>query len=210
MAMLSFARGGIRQLKSERDIYLTFDDGPDPESTPQVLDILDANTAKASFFVVAKFAEKNPDLLREIRRRGHAVGNHSADHTYHNFFASSSRLRDWVENSEKRISNIIGESTVGFRPPAGVVTPPLIRVLEDLEMPLFLWSHRFFDTQRPFTNSHAQSSLKSLQPGSIILLHDRQRPARLSGFLRTLSFYLQSLKSRGLDVGALARPTKKL
>src|SRR5271170_7278304 len=75
-----FADAVLRGPEGARGVVLTFDDGPDPETTPRVLDALDAEHAKATFFVIARKAEQHPELVREIQRRGHAIGLHSYAH----------------------------------------------------------------------------------------------------------------------------------
>lgn len=187
----------VRSLPNyERHVYLTFDDGPHPEVTPRVLDILDEHSAKATFFVVATVAEKFPNIVREILLRGHALGNHSYDHKYGPLFLKEPGIRLWIERSEDILRHVSGQGSVGFRPPNGVITPHLLRASHSLGLPVYLWNCRFFDTVRAWQKTHALKTLRRLESGDILLLHDRQSLKRHDEFLKTLQeFLLQGKKS---------------
>ena len=193
----------MTRIESATDsLFLTFDDGPDPIGTPAVLDLLRKHECHATFFLIAEKAEKNPELVLQIAEAGHSIGNHSLNHSYGIFFANLQRMKSWIENSTAAFRKL-GVTPIGFRPPAGVRTPKLHQALADLNIPLIMWEKRFFDTTLPFTKGRALRSLHSTNPGSIILLHDRQRPKRLSLFLETLEIYLQTGKAKGLQFRAL-------
>lgn len=197
----------IRRLPgSDRKVlYLTFDDGPHRGSTEAVLELLAKHQILATFFVIAEQAQQEPKLLRQIHTAGHAIGNHSLDHGYSRFFRGKAALREWIELAESSLSELIGEPTVGFRPPAGVLTPKLYQVLQDINMPLVLWKIRFFDAVLPWTSAKALKSLKRTQSGDIILLHDRQKPARLAAFIQTLDGYISAAKLGGFEFEVLTR-----
>jgi peptidoglycan-N-acetylglucosamine deacetylase len=188
------------------ELYLTFDDGPEPGFTDRILKVLQASDSKATFFVIADRAEKSPQLIREILSEGHSIGNHSLDHGYANFFRGRSAMRSWIQQSEEKLQFLTGGiPTVGFRPPAGVITPELVGALKDLQIPLVLWTQRFFDTTLPWTTDRALGSLSKIRGGSIILLHDRQRAERQGMFEISLAVYLEHAKSRGFQFQSLTR-----
>jgi peptidoglycan/xylan/chitin deacetylase (PgdA/CDA1 family) len=184
--------------------FLTFDDGPDPFSTSKVLQVLNQEKVKATFFVVAEKAMREKALLREIVAEGHAIGNHSLDHGYRNFFRPASELSDWVKKSENQISSLIGMPTVGFRPPAGVRTPKLHEVLQQQNLPLVLWNRRFFDTVFPWSPGMAHFALKFACPGSILLLHDRQSSQKLPLFNQALTAYIKGARKNQIDFDKLS------
>jgi peptidoglycan/xylan/chitin deacetylase (PgdA/CDA1 family) len=194
----------VRRVES-RSLFLTFDDGPTIE-TQKVLDVLKAENVPATFFVVGTRAKANRSILEQIIRDGHSVGHHSLDHTYSAFFASSPRLRQWIEQG-KSLLETFGVKSVGFRPPNGIVTPPLMKVLNEMREPLILWNTRFFDAVIPWTRRRALSSLKRIEPGSIILLHDAQSASRIDAFCDVLRDYIQHAKSQGF---VFARLTPEL
>ena len=113
---------------NRNEISLTFDDGPDPDVTPQVLDILDAHHAKASFFVIGDKAAAHADLIREIVRRGHSIENHSCSHSnFYGFFAWTALLKD-IGAAQEIIAGITGRAPAFFRSPMGIRNPLLDRV----------------------------------------------------------------------------------
>lgn len=182
-----------------RTLYLTFDDGPDRLGTPPVLEILKLQQIPATFFVVAQTAARNSDLLARMIDDGHAIGNHSLDHGYGNFFRGKKALKTWVSASETQLRERTGNATIGFRPPAGVRMPELHSALRELKMPLVLWNRRFFDTAFSWTPERALRSLRATTSDAVILLHDRQHPKRLETFLGTLEMYIAAAKDRGFD-----------
>lgn len=195
----------IRSLGHPKKLFLTFDDGPDPLSTPQVLKVLKENQVKATFFLVAQKAQAQKGLLEEILFDGHTIGNHSLDHGYKNFFRRRQILRQWILDSENLLSSLIGGPTVGFRPPAGVVTPVLRRALAELEMPLILWQKRFYDAIIPLKSTRLLGSLEKTPEGSIILLHDRQKSQNLPDFLNALSHYINRAREKNWDFAAIKK-----
>ncbi len=178
-------------------IYLTFDDGPDPEVTPAVLDLLEKHQAKATFFMVADRARRCSTIVSEVVAAGHAIGNHSLDHDTRYFFYSYSKISDWIRRSEEAFGDLLGRQTVGFRSPAGVQTPQLHRALRTLGMPLIHWETRFFDSTFRWKKSSALASLNQARPGQVVLLHDLQKPKHASQFLDTLDAYL----NKGREIG---------
>jgi peptidoglycan/xylan/chitin deacetylase (PgdA/CDA1 family) len=208
-----FSKGAIRRLEPktafQKTVYLTFDDGPDPDLTPKVLELLDRYCARATFFVIANRARENQRVLREIQSGGHALGNHSLDHRFGAFFKGKSRLKDWIQESESVLASITGSKSIGFRPPAGVCTPELKAALKDLEIPLFLWNVRFYDSTWGLTPLKVKSKLDKIKPGSIILLHDSQKGKHKENFLEALEYLLNELSFRGYVFNPLSLETTK-
>jgi peptidoglycan/xylan/chitin deacetylase (PgdA/CDA1 family) len=192
-------------LTQERTLFLTFDDGPDVAMTQPVLEVLADEGASATFFMIAERAGVNRPILNQVLRQGHAIGNHSLDHDYRRYLSGRKKLREWIETSEARLREWSGASTVGFRPPAGVCTPPLHQALRDLETPLILWSERFYDTRFAWTQLKADRSATKLTAGSIILLHDVQRAENRDLFLATLRHFIRRCHSEGFSFRALSR-----
>ena len=196
----------IRQIqKPKAPLYLTFDDGPDTYSTPQVLKVLKVKNVQATFFVVAEKAQKNPKLFQEIRDQGHAIGNHSLDHTYGVFFQSREKMKDWITSSEKIFKELGLKETVGFRPPNGILNPPLFSVLKEMRLPLILWNQRYYDAVIPWTRKRAMKSIRNFTPGSIILLHDRQSEKKCSEFCEILGDWIDQIRAQGFELAPLSR-----
>ena len=154
------------------EMAITIDDGPDPEVTPLVLDILDHYQAKATFFCIGKLAVQHPDLCRDIIRRGHAIENHSLSHQW--FF---SLLAPWsihreVGETQRLLSGISGQTPRFFRATAGLRNPELEPVLAHCGLRLCSWSRRGFDTHLGNADAVLAKLIRGLTAGDILLLHD--------------------------------------
>lgn len=194
----------IDHISGSKALYLTFDDGPDSEFTPKVLDLLASNQVTASFFVIGQKARQNPTLIRRMLREGHGVFSHSNDHDYRHYFKSAKSLKLWLRNSIDELEQLTGNKTVSFRPPAGVLTPPLVEAAKELGVYLVLWSHRFYDTVWPLYRWHCQWKMDQMQPGDIVLLHDTQQPANRPLFFDNLEFLIESIKHKQFAMMSLS------
>jgi len=150
---------------SKKEIYLTFDDGPVPEVTLWVLDILDRYNAKATFFMVGENAAKYPELVKEIQNRGHAIGNHSYNH-----------IKGWKVSDNEYYGNIIkAEKNIPsplFRPPHGQIRPRQARHLSK-KYQIVMWTILSGDYDPKKTPEECFHNVKkNLKPGSIIVFHD--------------------------------------
>ncbi len=189
----------IRRLSPDcQAIFLTFDDGPNSQTTPEILRILRSFAVQATFFVVGHQAQCHQKILRRISDDGHTIATHSIDHRYHHYFRRSEHLKRWILHSIEHLEVLTGSSFWAFRPPAGVLTPHLLRAAEELDLPLVLWNHRFFDKVRAWSIPRAKPSLDRVARGDIVLLHDQQRKRNQTLFLETLCYYLQCLRESNL------------
>ncbi len=194
----------IRTLPSasvaSNEIALTFDDGPDPDITPRVLDLLDASGQKGSFYVVGERAEKYPSVIQEIVERGHAVENHSHRHTNAFAFYPSSRLHVELDAAQQAIANSSGSLPRFFRAPMGFRTPFLDPVVARLGLHYTSWTRRGFDSMASNPAPVLQRLVTNLSAGDMLLLHDgsmlrtrRERPIVLD----VLPDLLNTLSDRG-------------
>lgn len=163
------------------EIAITIDDGPDLEVTPAVLDILDHYNAKATFFCIAEKAQRDPDLCREIVKRGHAVENHSMRHKYHLPFLLLGGWFAELEAAQNALMTVTGDRPLFFRPPAGLRNPLLDPVLSRLDLQLASWTRRGFDTVEKDANRVLAKLLDDLKAGDILLLHDGKAARGNSG-----------------------------
>lgn len=196
---------------ARQQIALTIDDGPDPEVTPQVLDMLDRYQVQATFFCVGDKAARHPELCRDIVRRGHAVENHSQRHD-HRFSLLGPRgfLRE-LEAAQATLTQITGQRPLFFRAPAGLRNPFLAPVLDRLGLTLASWSARGFDTRVGDAGRVRQALVRALRPGAILLLHDGNAARTAQGvpvILDVLPAVLASAADQGLHCVRLrdARP----
>lgn len=154
-------------------IALTFDDGPHPVYTEQILDILEKNGAKATFFVVGRNAESYPELIQREYNGGHEIGNHTYSHPDMNKI-SVDRAVEEILKTQNIIESITGKKPELFRAPGGIFSDELITNIEELECKPILWSWRQ-DTKdwcNVSVNSIVNGVVNNLQNGDIILFHD--------------------------------------
>ena len=162
-----------RKENQYQKIYLTFDDGPVPEATPEVLEILDRFGVKASFFVVGDNVRKFPDLLKEVKNQGHTIGNH----TFHHVSGWKMSITDYLNDIDlcsQYIHETIGETTTLFRPPYGRSTySQAKKVTQQYEVIMWEILSGDFDRNLNFQSSFAQ--LKKSIPGDILVFHDNRK-----------------------------------
>lgn len=157
---------------ARNEIALTIDDGPDPEVTPKVLDILDLYQTKATFFCIGEKAMQYPEICQEIIRRGHAIENHSQRHRHFFSLLGITGFTREITAAQNTLSQITGQTPLFFRAPAGLRNPFLDPVLSKLNLTLASWSVRGFDTQNRNAEQIKSKLISHLKAGVILLLHD--------------------------------------
>jgi peptidoglycan/xylan/chitin deacetylase (PgdA/CDA1 family) len=183
------------------EVALTLDDGPDPDVTPRVLEILARAGARASFFCIGQRAQRHPALVREIVAQGHTVENHSLRHR-HNFalLGPGGYLRE-IGAAQEALAGIAGSEPRFFRAPAGLRNPFLDYALARLALPLVSWTRRGFDTlHADATSVHARLT-RGLAAGDILLLHDGHAATASGGgavALAVLPRLLDDISQEGL------------
>ncbi|WP_230970494.1 polysaccharide deacetylase family protein [Nitrogeniibacter aestuarii] len=155
-----------------REIAITIDDGPDPEVTPRVLDLLDAYGAHATFFCIGTTAETHPALVREVVARGHHVENHSHRHRHHFSLLGFSGFVAEIGRAQTSLGQLTGRTPRFFRAPAGLRNPFLEPALARLGLQLAAWTRRGFDTRCGEVDTVFERLSHALAPGDILLLHD--------------------------------------
>jgi peptidoglycan/xylan/chitin deacetylase (PgdA/CDA1 family) len=196
------SRGVSRVVAEEGRIYLTYDDGPDPEVTPQLLDILAEAKARATFFVVASIQPWWPVQIRTIAAAGHAIGFHGMRHRS-NFFVSNHRIHQDLERLAERISQAGATAVNLYRPPFGHVRPDTVKYLRERGIETVLWSSIPGDFRPLPIEKLLSRALRDLRPGAIFALHDgvRHRPAPVLELTREL---LADIWRRGWKCASLA------
>ena len=163
------------------EVALTIDDGPEPEVTPLLLDLLDLRGARATFFCIGERVIAQPGLARDIVRRGHAIENHSHRHLRRFSLLGPRAMAAEVTAAQSAISDVVGVAPRYFRAPAGLRNPFLEPILARLGLQLTSWTRRGFDTvmQRPAVV--IQRLMRGLAAGDILLLHDGHSARSASG-----------------------------
>lgn len=154
------------------EIAITIDDGPDPEVTSHILEILAAYNAKATFFCIGERAARHPELCRAIIAAGHHIENHGQRHrNYSSLFGPQGWLKE-IGDAQTTLHNITGRYPVFFRALAGLRNPFLDPVLQRLGLCLASWTRRGYDTQTGNAERVLQRLTNNLRAGDILLLHD--------------------------------------
>lgn len=193
------------------EVAITFDDGPDAVTTPQVLDLLDAHGAAATFFCIGRHAEQQADLCREIVRRGHAIENHSFDHRATFSLLGPAAMAAEVARAQASLIAAVGRRPRFFRAPAGLRNPFLGPALHALDLRLVSWTRRGFDTVRNNPADVLSRLTRGLAAGDILLLHDHGSALAPSGrpvVLEVLPDLLRAVADAGLQTVTLAGASK--
>ena len=179
-------------------VYLTFDDGPDPEWTPRVLDALEKEGVKATFFAIGQQAQRLPDLMRRVHDAGHAVGNHTFSHR-HPWFMSQRAARAQVRDGAKAISDVLGVQPGFYRPPHGRERACMSDEAHRCGEQVVLWNVSAIDWGPLGAAEGIEKRLDAVKAGDIVLMHDGQnkhnRPDQL---IQVLPLFLRKLSDRGL------------
>ena len=159
--------------KGDHQVALTFDDGPNPPYTEQVLDILRKNRIHATFFLIGRNVDTYPALARRIVREGHAIGTHTYDHPdYMALRETPHHIAQQIAGGVRANMQATGERPLLFRPPLGFRNPFYFRAARQEHLIVVEWSCRAFDTKNPGSAEITRRILAGVHDGAIILLHD--------------------------------------
>ena len=184
---------------SKKELFLTFDDGPHPEITLQVLDILDRYHAQATFFCVGENVKKYPHTYQEILQRGHQTGNHTYNH-----------LKGWTTDNNTYYNNInkaakLIDSKL-FRPPYGKITPRQSKQLQK-QFQIIMWSVISYDFDTRITPEQClENVVNHSLPGTIAVFHDSEKSAK--NMLQVLPEYLEKMHAIGYTFKSLEKKHK--
>lgn len=175
---------GIQHVDPGGHVVLTFDDGPDPEVTPLVLDALDTASARATFFLLGTQLRASAELGHEIIRRGHEIGLHGFSHERHDRI-DARQSRDDVARGFAELGDTLGVRCNWYRPPYGKMSPSAAGACQELGMSTVYWSAWGLDWERVDATRIADVASEQLDDGGILLLHDSARFARRPSALPT-------------------------
>ncbi len=194
-----FGPVATRFVPAGNEVWLTIDDGPCPRDTPRLLDLLDAAGARATFFVRGDHALANPNLILEILRRGHQLGNHTFSHPQATFWCLPPwRVRPEIDRCTAVLVEITGAPPLLFRAPVGMANPFVHQAVLARGLRLVGWSARGYDGVIAQPAEVVERICRDLRPGAIILLHEG-RTARdgTPVNVRALALLLAELTARG-------------
>jgi peptidoglycan/xylan/chitin deacetylase (PgdA/CDA1 family) len=152
-------------------VYLTFDDGPDPDTTPRLLELLAESSVKAMFFLIGQKVERHPDLVERIRADGHTLANHSYSHPFLLALPTPVLERE-IARTNQSIKDITGEDPLFFRAPYGFMDQRAGDCLKERNMKVVYWGAAPEDWSAPGTHRVVRRVLWKLNPGTVVVLHE--------------------------------------
>lgn len=192
---------GVAQVPAR--IALTFDDGPHPQATGAICQVLAKHDVAATFFMVGANVAAWPDVVRQVHAGGHLIGSHSFDHAYAGMFHGRAYWDDQLQRTSNAIEKIITQRPLLFRPPMGFKHPPLMAAVRAAGQHVVTWSRRAFDGVRTTSHRIHDRLGPRAVAGDILLLHDGAPPGRTHDPQPTvdaLDQVITTLKSRGMQL----------
>jgi peptidoglycan/xylan/chitin deacetylase (PgdA/CDA1 family) len=193
--------------RDQKRVAVSFDDGPHPDFTPRVAEMLRAANAKATFFCVGKNLEAHPDVARALLAAGHELANHTFTHDTKRDLFSQARLQADIERCQKTLATFTAPPAM-YRPAVGIKNPPVHAAAKALGLTVVTWSDAARDGAWEFSEATARKLAVRAQNGDILALHDgvigeHQRPRR-EATLRHLPVLLSALRDRGFDLTSVS------
>ncbi len=194
---------------TKRSVALTFDDGPDPQFTPEILDVLAAQGVRATFFLVGSRAERHPEIVRRIKDEGHAIGSHTQTHPDLWEVPLNQAIQEF-RHGRATLESITGSSVPLFRPPKGSLNLSQAASVRALQLHTWLWSVDPGDWKPETSPDAIMGGLGELQPGDVVLLHDAiEKPIEESTTDRSatvgaLSLIIEEARSQRFEFATLS------
>jgi peptidoglycan/xylan/chitin deacetylase (PgdA/CDA1 family) len=198
--------------RGSRQMALTYDDGPNDPHTLRLLEVLAKHGARATFFLIGRYVQRRPDIVRELVQAGHVVGNHTFTHPLL-IFKSEAEIRKELSEGDASLSDAVGEHSNLFRPPFGGRRPAVLRIARELGLEPVMWSVTGYDWNAPAAAIIEQKVSKQIRGGDVILLHDGghiQMGADRSQTVRATDHLLMRYKAEGYEFVTVPEMMAKL
>ena len=157
--------------RGSKQLALTYDDGPNDPHTLRLLDVLAKHEVRATFFVIGRYVRQRPDIVRELVKAGHIVGNHTFTHPLL-IFKPASEIRAQLADCEGALTDAIGPHSNLFRPPFGGRRPAVLRIAREMALAPVMWSVTGYDWNSPSAEQIERKVESQVRGGDVILLHD--------------------------------------
>lgn len=179
----------------QKVIAISFDDGPAPDYTPQVLQVLQEHQVPAAFFCIGKRVLEHPGLFKQVHEQGHIIGNHSYSHaTWFDLYSSTKMYAD-LQQMDAAMQEVLGLKPLLFRPPYGVTNPNLAKAIRKGGYIPVGWNVRSLDTVIKDNDKLLQRVVKGVRPGAVILFHDTSKAT-----LDMLPAFIAHVRGAGYDI----------
>ena len=163
----TFARGP----QGSKQIALTYDDGPNDPHTLRLLEMLAKHDVRATFFMIGRYVQRRPDLVRDLLKAGHVVGNHTFTHP-HLVVSGAVETRNQLEECQRAVEEVTGVAPRLFRPPFGGRRPMTLRIARSLGLEPILWNVTSWDWETPPAEKIVQTCVRQMRGGDVVLMHD--------------------------------------
>jgi len=196
-----YGRTFVSLARGSRQLALTYDDGPNDPHTLRLLDILAKHGIHATFFLIGRYVQQRPDIVRQIAQAGHAVGNHTFTHPLL-IFKSASEIRRELIETHAALHDAIGEHSNLFRPPFGGRRPAVLRVAREMGLEPIMWNVTGYDWNAPPAAVIERKVNRQIRGGDVILLHDgghKQMGADRSQTVLATDHLISRYKSEGYE-----------
>jgi peptidoglycan/xylan/chitin deacetylase (PgdA/CDA1 family) len=193
-----------RGRSGRKAVALTFDDGPDPLTTPELLRLLKKHRVSGAFFVTGHRVVRYPQLTKEIIAQGHSVANHSFHHDMLGAFRSTQTMQHEIEATQRALKEL-GIVALAYRPPMGITSPRLRRVMQKEGLFVVNFSCRAWDGGNRRIRNLSRRILKRVRANDILLLHDNlAQPSLLPHWAGEVDLILKGIPEKGLEILPLA------
>ena len=187
--------------RGTRQLALTYDDGPNDPHTLLLLEVLARHNVRATFFLIGRYVQQRPDIVREVVKAGHVIGNHTFTHPLL-IFKSTAEVRRELTDCRATIQDAVGEHSNIFRPPFGGRRPAVLRIARELGLEPIMWSVTGYDWNAPPAVVIEKKVSRRIRGGDVILLHDgghKQMGADRSQTVLATDHLITRYKSEGYD-----------
>ena len=187
--------------RGSRQLALTYDDGPNDPHTLRLLEVLAKHGSHATFFLIGRYAQQRPDIVREIVNAGHVVGNHTFTHPLL-IFKSPAEIRRELTDCRNAIQDAVGDHSNLFRPPFGGRRPRVLRIARELGLEPIMWNVTGYDWNAPPAAVIERKVSRCVRGGDVILLHDgghKQLGADRSQTVQATDHLITRYKSDGFE-----------
>jgi peptidoglycan/xylan/chitin deacetylase (PgdA/CDA1 family) len=166
-----YGRTFIGLPRGSKQIALTYDDGPNDPHTLRLLEVLARHGVPATFFLIGRYVQRRPDVVRDVARARHAIGNHTFTHP-HLVVSGAIETRNQLEECQRALEDAAGEAARLFRPPFGGRRPVTLRIARSLGLEPVLWNVTSWDWKEPPAEKIVETCVRQVRGGDVILLHD--------------------------------------
>ena len=157
--------------RGSKQLALTYDDGPNDPHTQHLLDVLARHQVHATFFLIGRYVQQRPDMVRELIKAGHVVGNHTFTHPLL-IFKSAREVRSQLESCNRALTDAVGEHSNLFRPPFGGRRPAVLRMARQMGLEPIMWNVTGYDWNATSAEQIERKVTRQVRGGDVILLHD--------------------------------------